>query len=309
MNAKRKLYEVRSKRVWPGRDEKMLTAWNGLMISAFAKVGAAFDDSDSQPRPPAADCVLQRMRSPDGRLFRSGSADGPAKLNGYLEDYAFLADALVTLYEATFDPKYLRAASELADMMLKHFADPSGPGFFFVAGRSRATHRPHQGLARRLDAERQRSCGDGALAAGEVARSARLRGEGGGDAARLPRDDGRAPRRVRPDARRPRLLPRADTGNRSDRDRPTIRRRSRALDAIRRAFRPNQVLAFHDPATGPAPDFIPLLKDKPAVDGKVTVYVCENFACQAPLVGAEAVERAFATPTEWVGRAELTVNL
>ncbi len=55
------------------------------------------------------------------------------------------------------------------------------------------------------------------------------------------------------------------------------------------------MLAFHDPATGAAPDFIPLLKDKPAVNGAVTVYVCENFACQAPLVGADAVEKHFAS--------------
>src|SRR5262249_61392310 len=66
-----------------------------------------------------------------------------------------------------------------------------------------------------------------------------------------------------------------------------------ALTAIRQAFRPNQVVAFHDPGTGTAAEFIPLLKDKPAVDGKVTVYVCENFACKAPLVGTEAVEQVF----------------
>jgi len=67
----------------------------------------------------------------------------------------------------------------------------------------------------------------------------------------------------------------------------------RALAAIRRAFRPNQVIAFHDPSTGPAPDFIPLLKNKEAVKGVVTVYVCQNFACKAPFIGAEAVEQHF----------------
>ena len=66
-----------------------------------------------------------------------------------------------------------------------------------------------------------------------------------------------------------------------------------AIGVIRKAFRPNQVVAFHDPSAGSAPDFIPLLKDKPMVDGKVTVYVCENFACKEPLVGAEAVENEF----------------
>src|SRR5262249_15627088 len=132
--AKRALLTVRARRARPGRDEKILTAWNGLMISAFAQAGAAFGDLGYlQIAEDAATWVLEHLRTQDGRLFRSGSADGKAKLSGYLEDYAFLADALVTLYEATFKPKCLRAAAELADVMLKHFADPNGPGFFFVA--------------------------------------------------------------------------------------------------------------------------------------------------------------------------------
>jgi uncharacterized protein YyaL (SSP411 family) len=62
----------------------------------------------------------------------------------------------------------------------------------------------------------------------------------------------------------------------------------KVLHAIQSSFRPNRVLAFHDPTTGEPPDFIPLLKDRPWVEGKVTTYVCENFVCKAPLVGAEA---------------------
>ena len=128
------LYEVRAKRVWPGRDEKILTAWNGLMIAAFSQAGAVFDSfSYTDTAAYAAEFILSNMRTPEGRLYRTAGVGQRPKLNGYLEDYAFLADALVTLYESTFNPKWLRAAIEFAEVMLKHFADPNGPGFFFTA--------------------------------------------------------------------------------------------------------------------------------------------------------------------------------
>src|SRR5690606_6780634 len=96
--AKAKLYEARSKRVWPGRDEKILTAWNGLMIAAFAEAGTAFEEPRYvEAAAKAADCVLGTMRSDDGRLFRTRGVGRPAKLNGYLEDYAYLINGLVSL--------------------------------------------------------------------------------------------------------------------------------------------------------------------------------------------------------------------
>src|SRR5206468_9518888 len=96
--AKGKLYEVRSRRVWPGRDEKVLTAWNALMIAAFAQAGAVLEE----PRyvaaaQKAAEFIWTTLRTADGRLLRTCGIGIPAKLNAYLEDYAYLIDALVTL--------------------------------------------------------------------------------------------------------------------------------------------------------------------------------------------------------------------
>src|SRR5205085_9569694 len=105
-----------------------------LMIAAFARAGAALGEPryvEAATR--AASYLLAQLRAANGRLFRTAGDGQPAKLTGYLEDYAFLADSLVTLYEATFDPAWLWAAAELAETMLKHFADPAGPGFFFTA--------------------------------------------------------------------------------------------------------------------------------------------------------------------------------
>src|SRR5262249_15677451 len=131
--AKCKLYGARSKRVWPGRDEKILTAWNWLMIAAFAQAGPLLD----QPRytPPAHNApefILTNRRTPEGRLLRPCGTGVPAKLNGYLEDYANLIDALVTLFEATFAPKWLAEAERLADVMVEQFYDESAAGLYFT---------------------------------------------------------------------------------------------------------------------------------------------------------------------------------
>ncbi len=292
--AKRKLYDVRSKRVWPGRDEKILTAWNGLMISAFAKAGTAFgDDRYVDAATNAADWCLKHLRTPEGRLFRSGSADGTGKLNGYLEDYAFLADALVSLYEATFDPKWLRTAAELADTMLKHFSDPTAPGFFFVAD----DHEPL--IARTKDVHDGSTPSGNAVAVTVLLRLAKLLDRK--DYAAKAEETLRGYRETmaeHPAAAGQMLIaldfflgPTTEVAVTGPGGHPETQR---VLAAVRSAFRPNQVVAFHDPASGSPPEFIPLLRDKPAVGGQVTVYVCENFACKAPLVGAEAVAAVFA---------------
>jgi uncharacterized protein YyaL (SSP411 family) len=291
--AKQHLYTVRAMRVWPGRDEKILTAWNGLMISAFAKAGAMLGGPPYSAAPiRAAEWMLQHMRAPDGHLLRSGSADGTAKLNGYLEDYAFLADALVSLYEATFDPKWLRTAAELADVILNHFADPAGPGFFFVAD----DHE--QLIARTKDLHDGSTPSGNAVAVTVLLRLAKLLDRR--DFAAKAEETLRGYRETMAEhpAAAGQMLMALDFHLGPTQEVAVIGKSSnpetwRAVAAIRRAFRPNQVVAYHDPNTGPPPDFIPLLKDRPAVDGKVTVYVCENFTCKAPLVGAEAVERHF----------------
>src|SRR5207245_9517256 len=144
--AKRELYEVRSRRIWPGRDEKTLTAWNALMIAAFAQAGAVLEKPEYvNAAVRAAEFLLDRMRTRDGRLLRTYSAGAEPKLNGYLEDYAFLIDALISLYEATFVPRWLDAALQLTDVMIDQFWDATEGGFFF-------TGTDHEQLSARLTA-------------------------------------------------------------------------------------------------------------------------------------------------------------
>ena len=102
----KKLYAVRAERVWPGLDDKRLTAWNALMISALADAGAALGRATtSTPRARAPTSSTERMRDADGRLLRTYK-DGRASLNAYLEDHAFLVEALLVLYEATFETRW-----------------------------------------------------------------------------------------------------------------------------------------------------------------------------------------------------------
>ena len=287
-----KLYAARSKRIWPGRDEKILTAWNGLMIAAFAQAGAAFDSAkyiDAATK--AANFVLSNLRDADGRLYRTCGVGLPPKLTGYLEDYAYLCDTLVTLYEATFEAKWLQAAIGLADIMLKHFADHEAGGFYFIAD-------DHEKLiARTKELHDNATPAGNAVAVTALLRLVALTGRA--DFAQHAHRTLSACSTLMTEspmaAAQLLIALNFHTGPTEEiaiigakDDTETVR----VLKAIRAKFRPNQVLAFHDPANGEPPCDIALLKDKPMHD-RVTVYVCRNFACHAPIVGADAVEKLF----------------
>ncbi|MEJ7717707.1 MAG: AGE family epimerase/isomerase [Thermoleophilaceae bacterium] len=114
--------------MWPGLDDKRLTAWNALMVSALAEAGAVLgreDYLDAARR--CADFLLTKLRDADGRLLRTYK-DGDARLLAYLEDHGFLLEALISLYEASFEPRFFRAARELADATIARFADEERGG-------------------------------------------------------------------------------------------------------------------------------------------------------------------------------------
>ena len=132
-DASKRLFEVRSKRVWPGQDDKILTSWNGLMISGFAKgykitgnkkyLDAAIN---------AVNFIESKIAKNDGRLQRAFK-DGVSKLNAYLDDYAFYVNALLDVFEIYAQPKYLQKAIVYTNFMIQHFWDPNGGSFFFTS--------------------------------------------------------------------------------------------------------------------------------------------------------------------------------
>lgn len=127
------LFMDRSKRVWPDRDDKVLASWNGLAITALAEAGAALGRDDFvNAATQAAAFVLEELRADSGRLMRSYRG-GRATVPGMLEDYAYVSEALLTLWEVTFQPEWIQACKELATLILELFWDQDEGGFYSTA--------------------------------------------------------------------------------------------------------------------------------------------------------------------------------
>lgn len=274
------LYRARRQRVPPGLDDKIITAWNGMMISAMAEGARVLHDDrylDAAVR--AADFLLTRHRNPDGDLFRTSRA-GVAQVSGFLEDHSYLAEALIDLYEAGGHERYLDAAAGLGQRLLDDFLDKAQGGFFTTADR-------HEALI-----VRGREGADGATPSGNATAASAL--------ARLSfhfdRRDFReaAAGAVRAYGRQMSRYPRAfakslaviDVLTRGPIEFALVGafddRRLRDLAAeVSRHFVPNRVIARWDPSEGPSRH--PLLAGKIAVGGRPTLYVCRDFSCRQPV--------------------------
>jgi uncharacterized protein YyaL (SSP411 family) len=277
---RRRLYAVREQRVWPGLDDKRLTSWNALAIAALAEAGAVLERRDYlEAARAAAAFVLEELRSDDGRLLRSWK-DGRGRLNAYLEDHAFLLEALLVLYESSFEPRWFAAARQLADTMIERFADEESGGFF-------ETSNDHELLvARRKDLEDHPIPSGNSSAALGLLRLAALTGEHEYErravsVLRLLHEV--APRHPQAFAH---LLQALDFHLSPTREVALVGDDLRPLErVVRGAFRPRIVLAGGDA------DGIPLLRDRQPVDGRAAAYVCEQFACKAPVTAPEELER------------------
>jgi len=129
---KKKLLKIRNERIWPGLDDKVLCSWSALMITAMARAGAVFSIPKYLAAAEAAAEFIQRsMTKENGRLLHAWRK-GKAEIDGFLEDYSYLADAIVTLFECTGKANYIEQACSLIAIMEEHFRDEQG-GFFFTA--------------------------------------------------------------------------------------------------------------------------------------------------------------------------------
>jgi hypothetical protein len=280
---KQRLYERRAKRVWPGMDDKRLTAWNALAIAAFADAGAALERPDYVAAAvDAAEFIWRDLRDDEGRLLRTWK-DGEAKLNGYLQDHAFLLEALIVLYEATFDPRWFARAREVADAMIARFADDERGGFF-------ETSSDHEQLvARRKDLEDNPIPSGNSAAAYGLLRLAALTGEqeyerrAVGILKLLERFLATHPQAFAHllQALDFHLAPVKEVALAGDDLEPLAR-------VVRGSFRPHVVLA------GGAPDGVPLMEGREPVDGHAAAYVCEHFACRRPVTEPAELEELLA---------------
>jgi uncharacterized protein len=285
-DARRALYAWRDRRVRPGLDDKRICSWNALMIAALADAGAAMGRQDYLDAGSAcARFVWESMRDSDGRLLRTWKA-GDARLNAYLEDHAFLLEALLRLYEATLEVRWFDAAREIADTMIERFADDERGGFF-------TTSSDHEELiARRKDVGDHPIPSGNSSAAYGLLRLAALTGEGDYAERAVGTMQLFAPAAARhPDAfghllqaidfhlspvREVALVAPANGAGSSA-------RLSELAEVVRSAHRPHVVLAG-GPEGSERPE---LLRERPAVEGKPAAYVCEHFACKAPVTSAD----------------------
>jgi hypothetical protein len=278
--ARRALYEARAKRVWPGLDDKRLTAWNALAIAALAEAGAVLgreDYLDAARR--CAEFVLDTLSGDDGRLLRTYK-DGDARLNAYLEDHAFLLEALLTLYESTFEPRWFERARELADETIARFGDPERGGFFSTS----ADHE--QLIARRKEiGDHPIPSGNSAAAMG-LLRLAALTGE----RAYEEQAEGVFRLFAKTATQHPEsfahLLRALDFHLAPTREVALVGDDVGELAAVvRSTLRPHLVLA-----AGPeGEEDPPLLRDRTAIDGRPAAYVCENFGCRLPVTEPSAL--------------------
>jgi uncharacterized protein len=282
-----RLYEARERRVRPGTDDKRLCSWNALMIAALAEAGTALGRIDwLQAAVSCAEFVEHELRGEDGGLLRTYK-DGRAHIPAYLEDHAYLLEALLTLYEATGEERWYRRAAELADDLIDRFANSERGGFFTTAADGGS------GFARRKDLDDAPIPSGNSSAAFGLLRLARLSGESRYEqhalgvlrvvaaiVARHPLGFGHALRALDFELARVREV--AVVGSGPDAE--------ALLDVVRGTYRPHLVLAG-----GPgehAEPAVPLLRGRGPVDGRAAAYVCEGFACRAPVTEPAALAAA-----------------
>jgi len=289
-----KLLAVRNNRVHPGLDDKVLVAWNGLMIDALVQAAGVFGEPRYlQAAKKAADFILSSMRRPDGRLLHTWRG-GQATLDAYLDDYACLANALVTLYEADFDERWLEAAIELCDVLLRLFADAEGGGFFFTA----ADHE--ELIARQKDLYDNAVPSGNSVAALALIRLSKLTGRA--DLA------GAAERTLVAATGVMRQAPRAAGQMLSALDmylgptpeivilgNPKHCDTADALRTLAHRYIPNRVLACRKPdRVNQGSSALAELFVRKQLDGaEPAVFICERFACQAPVYGLTAALAAW----------------
>ena len=290
--AKRLLYAARLRRVPPMTDDKVITSWNALVMRAFAEAGAAFNREDwVDVAVQNAEFIFERLVRDDGRLMRSCKADSdvPASILGFLEDYAYFADALTHLYEATFDLRWLERAEELCDAMIELFWN-SADGIFYDTGSDQEALivRPRDTF------DNAQPCGSSAASLA-LLRCAEFTGNV--DLERI----GAANLRSMRD-----LMERAPSafswwlqaaqfyanpikqvvivGERGNTETEAL------LAEARKGFNPDRIVALLTPGDEDGEKSLPLFEGRRMIDGLPTAYVCRNYACELPVNDVEALQ-------------------
>jgi uncharacterized protein YyaL (SSP411 family) len=290
------LFAAREKRVKPARDEKVLTAWNGLMLASFAEAAAILERPDYlEVAKNNARFVLDNLRR-DGLLLRTYK-DGQAKLNAYLEDYAFFIDGLVTLFETSGELQWFEEACALTATMVDEFWDDEEGGFFF-------TGRSHEGLIVRSKDFFDNATPAGNSVAAEVLLRIGLLTDNGdyqrraatilrlmaSQVQRYPSGFGRLLCAVDFYVGIPKEIAIIGTIGTSE--------TGMLLNEIWRPYLPNKIVAPARPEDMAAAKLIPLLRGRGQLENRPTAYVCEHFACKEPTTSPSELASQLLNPPE-----------
>jgi uncharacterized protein YyaL (SSP411 family) len=286
--ARERLFDHRSKRIHPMKDDKILTDWNGLMIAALAKAARAFDEPEyAEAACRAADFVLGNMRKANGRLWHRNRGEWTG-VDANLDDYAFLVWGMIELYEATFDTTHLRSALELTDDMVKHFWDADGGGLYLVPDDGESL------LVRSKDIHDTALPSANSVAMLNLLRLGRMTGNA--DLEERAAEIGRAfsgSVKESPAAYTQLMValdfaigPSYEVVIAGD---PHAEDTAAMIRKLGRRFLPNKVALFNR-SDGKPPEMAGLAesaKDPPSIGGRATAYVCVNHTCKSPTTDAD----------------------
>ena len=280
------LLELRRERAAPATDDKILAAWNGLMISAMARAGAVLGEArylDAARR--GADFLLSHMRRADGGLWRSWR-QGQCRANGCLTDYAFVANGLLDLYEATFDPRWIEEAVALGQTMVARFSDERDGGFFFTdSGQEPA-------LVRTKDSYDNPDPSGNAMAVLDLLRLAELTEREPWREKALATLRLFVPTMVQAPLATAQMLSALDFHTAPPRTvviagSPDVPATRALIEAARRSFSPNSILALADASDSErlarTHRLVPALEGKTAGGGQSSAYVCQARTCGPPI--------------------------
>ena len=275
------LLDVRSRRIAPARDDKILTSWNGLMLRSFAEAAAVFQRQDYRQAAIANATSITNNLQENGRVLRTYK-DGRAKLKGYLEDYSFLIDGLLSVYELTFDPHWLKEANRLSDDMVQLFWED-------VEGTFYDTGQDHESLLIRPRElfDNATPCGT-SVAVEVLLRIGLLMGNEehlrkasqclvsmGTISSQYPTGMGRWLAALDFHLSKPKEI--AIVGIREDKATKAL------LDVIHNRYIPNKVVALMEEDDPTGNQELPLLRFRTRIREQSAAYICENYVCQLPV--------------------------
>lgn len=280
--ARQVLFNARCDRVRPGKDDKILASWNGLMIEAFAKAGAALGEpSYLEAASRAAKFVLDKMTDANGRLLHT-YRHGKAKLPAYLDDYSYLASAMFALYEATFNESWLDECHRLMQIAIEHFYDQEDGGFFYTADDHEAL------IARNKDFYDNSIPSGNGMAALVLAKLGKLIGDDELlNLAEATIVAGADVLQKHPIAAGQLLIaydflqsPVQQVVLAADASDPSVKDRIAELHSN---YLPRTLLAAQFGDTSTSEHLKSLLAGKKPIEGEATIYACQNFQCHAPV--------------------------